>query len=103
MPSARQNVAALIVAALLLIAVGWRVVGTSDRRLTAGFWFEPVAYDDTEAMADRLGGPLTADELASIRAIALAEVTRAFAGLPIVVSDRRDATYRVRVVQELRN
>jgi hypothetical protein len=103
MPSVRQNIVALILAAGLMSAVAWQAARTADRALDAGFWFEAVTYDQKEAMADRLGGPLTPAELQTIRAVAAAEVARAFAGLPLALSDRQDATYRVRVVQELRN
>ena len=41
--------------------------------------------------------------LTTIGAIARAEVVNAFAGLPVVISDRHDATYRVRVVEGLTN
>ena len=60
----------------------------------AGFWFERVTFASV-----RLGGAITAADRATIEGAARAEVVRAFAGLPIRISDRRDATYRVRVVQ----
>jgi hypothetical protein len=103
MPSKRQNIVALVLALGLLGLIGWRSRGEANRTLDAGFWFEDVTYDHREAMTERLGGPLTAVELATIRAVAQAEVTRAFQGLPLGLSERRDATYRVRVVQELGN
>ena len=63
-----------------------------------GFWFEPVAYESS-----RLGGALTADELATIARVARAELVGAFSGFNVAISDRRDAPYRVRVVQDLRD
>jgi hypothetical protein len=39
----------------------------------------------------------------TIAGVARSELTGAFAGLRIAISDRRDATYRVRVVQQLRD
>jgi hypothetical protein len=65
-----------------------------QRSAEAGFWFEPVTFRSA-----RLGGAITADDRAAIERFARAEVVHAFAGLPIRISDRRDATYRVRVVQ----
>jgi hypothetical protein len=64
----------------------------------AGFWFEAVAFDSS-----RLGSPLTAAEIVTIQSVARRELRDAFAGLPIVVSDRRDARYTLRVVQEVRD
>jgi hypothetical protein len=63
-----------------------------------GFWFERVTYSSS-----RFGAPLTAQELTIIEATARAEITRAFRNLEIVVRERRDARYRVRVVQHLRD
>lgn len=70
---------------------------------TVGFWFEPVTYGDGEPMTGRLGGPLTPAELTTIEDVARQELARAFHGLPLTFSSSRTATYRVRVVQELRN
>jgi hypothetical protein len=68
----------------------------------ASFWFEPVTYDASEAMAPKLGGAITAPELESIAKVARGEITRAFGGFRITFSDQRDASYRVRVVQDLK-
>lgn len=68
------------------------------RARQVGFWFEPVDY-----ASPRLGGALTADELATIARIARAELEGAFSGFNVNISDRRDAPYRVRVVQDLRD
>jgi hypothetical protein len=70
----------------------------SPRSIDAGFWFEPVAYEST-----RLGEPITAAELKTIESVARSEIRDAFRAFDITVSDRREARYRVRVVQELRN
>jgi hypothetical protein len=85
-------------AAVLALAVGSR-----QNTITAGFWFDPVTYDESEPMSDRLGGPITAAEMQTIETIARGEIDRAYAGLRLRFSDRREATYRVRVVQRLRN
>ena len=70
----------------------------SPRSIDAGFWFEPVSYSSR-----RLGGPITADDLKVIEAVARAEISDAFRGLNVMFSDRREARYRLRVVQELRD
>jgi elongation factor P hydroxylase len=97
---------AVVIASVLLLAAAWIWVLAMqlDRRvIDAGFWFEPVTYETSEAQADRLGGAITEQEMQTIAAHASAEITRAFAGLRIAFSDRRDERYRVRVVQDLRN
>jgi hypothetical protein len=85
-------------AALLVLAVGSR-----QSTITGAFWFEPVTYDESEPLIERLGGPITDAEMQTIERIAREELARAYAGLRLAFSDRRDATYRVRVVQRLRN
>jgi hypothetical protein len=67
-------------------------------RAEAGFWFEPVTFRSAV-----LGGELGPDDLAVVASVARAELTHAFDGVPITISDRRDATYRVRVIQEVRD
>src|SRR5689334_13657097 len=70
----------------------------SGRRQEAGFWFEPVTFESRV-----LGGALTPADRAAIEAAARAELRRAFEGLPIAISDRHDATFRIRVIQEVRD
>ena len=60
--------------------------------------FEPVSYRSAS-----FGAPLTKDELQAIGNVARAELTQAFAGLRVTVTDRSDARYRVRVLQQLRD
>src|SRR5688572_28421553 len=76
---------------------------STDRVVNAGFWFEPVTYDASEAMVDRLGGAITDVEMRTIASSALSEIRSAFSGLRVSVSDRQDAMYQVHVVQDLRN
>ena len=86
---------------VLLLGGGWLVwlsARSAGRPLDAGFWFESVTYDSSA-----LGGAVTAEDLGTISAIARSEVTRAFAEWPVAISDRRDATYQVRVVEGLTN
>jgi hypothetical protein len=64
----------------------------------AGVWFEPVHFRSAE-----LDGPLTATDLTRIEAVARAEAARAFAGLRLRITDRRDAPYMVRVVESVRD
>ena len=76
---------------------------TRARVVSAGFWFDGVRYDSSEAMIEQLGGPITPVELRAIEEVSRAELRRAFAPLRIAFSNSPDAMYRVRVVQELRN
>ena len=84
---------------LVLVAGAASCAGALDCRvIDAGFWFEPVTYQSA-----RLGGAVTTQEMATITAAAQSELTDAFAGLNIGFSNRREAKYRVRVVQQLRD
>ena len=91
-----------IVIACVVLAGGasyWLLVERSEPRVAdAGFWFEDVNY-----ASPRLGAPITSAEIETIARVARSELAKAFHGLPITLSDRRDATYRVRVVQRLRD
>ncbi|MGH9346020.1 MAG: hypothetical protein ACRD26_02030 [Vicinamibacterales bacterium] len=92
---------------LVLLVAGasvWLLAAQSKRHVVnAGFWFEGVTFDDSEVEADRLGGGVTAAEMARIEAVAFSELRAAFAGVRIAFSTSRAATYRVRVVQTLRH
>jgi len=93
-------------AAVLVVASAgvWILAcGARDRVVAAGFWFDGVTYDSSEAMVGRLGGPIAPEELQEIERIARAELTHAFAPLRIDFSSGPQAMYRVRVVQDLRN
>jgi hypothetical protein len=96
----------LVLGSVLILAWALTLVLALRSRqhvLEAGFWFEPVTFDASEVGADRLGGPIAEQEIRTIASVASSEVTGAFAGLRITFSDRRDATYRVSVVQDLRD
>jgi hypothetical protein len=86
-----------VVGAAVTVAAGavWSLVERSrSADVEAGFWFDRVSFRSA-----RLGGAMTAADLATVEDVARGELARAFAGLPIRVTARRDATYRVRVVQ----
>jgi hypothetical protein len=92
----RVSATAFALVGLVLLAP---VAGcTRERSAALGFWFEPVTYRSA-----RFGDPVTADELEVIARVARAELTRAFAGLRVAVTQRQDARYRVRVLQQLRD
>jgi hypothetical protein len=89
-----------VVGCLLLISAASGCTGGAFdcRTVNAGFWFEPVTYESA-----KLGGAITTEDLATIGAVAHAELTTAFDTLSIQFSNRPDAKYRVRVVQQLRD
>jgi hypothetical protein len=82
----------------LLLAILATSCSCTRRGIEGGFWFEPVSYESA-----RLGAPITLAEMAVIESVARAELAAAFAGLNITFADNRDARFRVKVVQELRD
>ena len=94
----RQAAVALV---LLAGAVAYTLASPRFRPPTVielGLWFEPVAFDSS-----RLGHALTPGELVTIESVARQELRHAFKELPITISDRRDARYTLRVVQDVRD
>lgn len=86
-----------VIASLLATATAWLLLPIDQRpEATAGFWFEPVSYESR-----MFGGSLTAADLDAVARVAREELSIAFDGFRITLSDRRDARYRVRVVQEV--
>lgn len=83
--------------AIGVLAVLCAGCNASTRSVTAGFWFEPTSYKSAAI------GTMTADDLVTIDAIARSELRDAFRGLNIVLSDRRDAPYRISVIQDIRD
>lgn len=71
-------------------------VACARRSIELGFWIEPVSY-----ASPRLGDPISGAELATINAIAGAEIAAAFERFDVVLSGNRQARYQVRVVQRL--
>jgi hypothetical protein len=97
----RSDLPAPPVRARLTVGVIWLAAlacCTLGRSAVLGFWFEPVTYGSA-----RFGERLTSQELQTIERIARSELFRAFGRLPVTVSDRQDARYRVRVLQHVRD
>jgi hypothetical protein len=89
-----------IVATVLTTTLLGAIEYQSRRNVVAlGFWFEDVTFEIHDPA--RLGGPLTSDEQQRIRAVARQEIEQAFAEFRILVTERPDAFYRVRVRQFL--
>jgi hypothetical protein len=82
-----------------IVAVGTLACTAIDRPrpVEAGFWLESsLSYDLVGS-----GGPLDAGEIAVVENAALDEIRRAFAGIAVRFSQRREARYTVTVVQHL--
>jgi hypothetical protein len=90
----------VILTAVLTAAAAWLVWSHAEtarsRVIEAGFWFEDVSFE-----SPRIGGPLTAAEIALVHDTALAELATAFHGLRVRFTPNRRARYHVRVVQAL--
>jgi hypothetical protein len=68
---------------------------------TLSFWYADVAFAPLADAAARLGAPLTAEEIRSIERISETELERAFSGLGVRISQRREGFWRVAVLQTL--
>ncbi len=69
----------------------------------AGFWFDNVTFALPAGQADILGGQLGAEDIETIKRVALAELKAAFAAYRIEISDSPDschALYAVRVIND---
>jgi hypothetical protein len=92
----------VVVIAATTSALSGVACGVSTTTATAGFWYDEDAFALPAPAAEKLGGLLTDDELASIERLSRAEVERAFGGLRIHVVDDRAAFWRVEVARSLR-
>jgi len=90
-----------VVLAFALFAVFAVLATGCSRTHSAGFWFADEALTLPDAVAGPLGGALTGQERASIEQISRAEIGRAFAELPLSITERRDAFWRVAVLRTL--
>jgi hypothetical protein len=84
-----------------LIAIAmFLYVHSQQRVVEVGFWFEGVTFDLPRLRAEGYGGNPDSAEQQVIVNVARAEIERAFAGLRVVVSDNRRASYKIQVIQE---
>lgn len=90
------------VTAALLVALGLGAARCgAGRGHEAGFWFEDVPFALSPAATEELGGAFSVIEMADIQRQARIELESAFAGIPIAITDRRDAFWRVSVTSLL--
>ena len=94
----------IVLAVILLMAAGgmFTVIRSKPSGASVGFWFDPIGQETLTSVPERLGtiGP---GDLKVIETVAFAELGRAFRDFQIEVTPNRDAAYRVRVVERLRN
>jgi len=81
-----------------VVALWLTVKKSTCATVHAGFWVDDAVYD-----SQRLGISLTREEIDRVAAVARGEIALAFRGLNIAFSDSRNPSYRVRVVEELRD
>lgn len=90
-----------VITVVLLAAGGtaWWQLSARDTTavIEAGFWFEPVTIKSA------LLGPVMPEEMAGIETMARRELARAYGGLRIRFTDRREMKYQVKVVQDVRD
>ena len=77
------------------LTIGCRALRTP---IDAGFWWDDGPFLLSMNDAAKMGGPLSTAELRRIEQVSRAEVERAYAGLRINVTARRDAFWKVAVV-----
>ena len=88
---------AIVARALMMVVVAAMASGCGKRDARLGFWFEEVSFS-----SPRLGGRITAADLRVIETVAREELEIAFREFNVTLTDRKDARYRVRVAQTLR-
>ena len=88
----------VIVACLTAAAAAYafHTAQSQPESVEAGLWFDEVTFG-----SNRLGAPLTRDEVATIEEVARAEVREAFTGLRVTLSARHDARYTLHVQQDV--
>jgi hypothetical protein len=100
-PSRQAIVLGAVLVAVAIVTVA--LFRSKPSGVTIGFWFEPITDDTLQTVPERLTGGVTEVDLKTIETMAIAEIRRAFADFQVSVTDRRDANYRVRVVDSLRH
>jgi hypothetical protein len=101
-PPATAVIGAIAVMATMSVfaVVRWHA---SRSTIDAGFWYDDGSFALSVDDAAKLGGPLTAEEIATITRLSRTEVERALADLRINVTDNQNAFWRVSVVGRMRS
>jgi hypothetical protein len=88
-------VIAIAAAASLLAGVQWKATWSP---VAVAFSYADTAISADPIITRELGNPVSLDELATIKQMSRAELERAFAGLPVRLTDSGRGFWRVRVV-----
>ena len=91
----RIGSAAVVIVAVLCAGVSCR----GRAGIEVGYWYEEVPFTFSTPVTAALGGALTAAEIETIKRISRDELTRAFVGLKVTFTDRRQAPVNI-VVQK---
>jgi hypothetical protein len=84
--------------AVAIVAVLWVIVFRTARAgVDVCFWYDEFPFTFSAPVTSALGGPLTASEVKAIKQISRGELTRAFSGLKMTFTDRREAPWTVGV------
>lgn len=94
----RTGIAAAAVVASLCATLACHTPRTAS---DVGFWYDEFPFTFGESVTAALGGPLTSAEIDAIKQISRNELTRAFFGLEVTVTDSRQAFWTIRVQQSL--
>ena len=93
-----SGVAAAALVLSVLVLIQWRAARAT---IDVGFWYENFPVTLPQDHVTRIGGPLTQGDVDFIKRVSREELERAFSGLRIAVTDRRDAIWRIRVVYDI--
>ena len=94
----RAGAASGLAAVLLLGILAWRA---SHNIVEVGLWFDLAPQNLPPYVVDVIAGQPTPTELAAIERLARVEVERAFEGLRLSFTDRRDAFWKIEVLNDL--
>ncbi len=93
----------LLATLLIAIAAVFVVARSKPRPVTIGFWFDPISSSTTDTLPEKFGSGITGPDMDVVESVAREEVSIAFRDFPVSMTDSRRATYRVRVVENLRH
>jgi hypothetical protein len=101
----RPSRQAIVLGGVVVLAIAGALVVLLAKPLGVdiGFWFDPISVDALTTLPERLGVEITASEMKTIESVAVQEISHAFREFQVGLSNRRGATYRVRVVDSMRH
>lgn len=97
----RATLAGAIGSLVALTALGVLAWRASQNVVEVGFWFDLSPDRFPPYVVDALGGTPSPDELAGVERLARTELARAFEGLRLSFTNRRNAFWNVEVLNDL--